>query len=294
MWTLKLDENNQVVVQDGKPVFTDKDGKDIPIDVPQMYQKILDLGKESKKHRETAEAAITERKTALSLFEGIEDLKEWKTKADEAMAAVANFNEKDWLKADKVDSMKRQMKEAHEDEKRQLAAAFEKDKSSLASAIEKQKSQIHKLVISNKFAQHPLWSGEDPKTTLRPEIAESFFGKHFKVEEDEKTGELVERAYFANGDLVYSRKRAGEPADFFEAMEEIFDQYPGKDSLLRAKSGGSGSTGGEGDKGRPGTALEKLKAQYVEAEKSRNAVLMTSLKNQIHRAEQAAAGGAKK
>jgi hypothetical protein len=294
MWTLKLDENEHVVVQDGKPVFTDKDGKDIPVDVPQMYQKILDLGKEAKTNRLAADAAAAERKTALALFEGIEDLKEWKTKAEEAMAAVANFNEKDWLKADKVDSMKRQMKEAHEDEKRQLATAFEKEKSNLASAIEKQKSQIHKLVISNKFAQHPLWSGEDPKTTLKPEIAEAFFGKHFKVEEDEKTGELVERAYFGNGDLVYSRKRAGEPADFFEAMEEIFDQYPGKDSLLRAKSGGSGSTGGEGDKGKPAGILEKLRAQYTEAEKARNATAMTSIKNQIFRLEQQQAAGAKK
>lgn len=293
MWTLKVDDDGHVVVQDGKPVFTDKDGKDIPVDVSQMYTKILDLGKESKKYREAAEAAVSERKSALSLFEGVEDLKEWKTKADEAMEAVKNFNEKDWLKADKVDSMKRQMKEAHEDEKRQLAASFDKEKTSLASAITKQKSQIHKLVISNKFATHPLWSGEDPKTTLRPEIAEAYFGKHFKVEEDEKTGELVERAYFSNGDLVYSRKRAGEPADFFEAMEEIFDQYPGKESLLRAKSGGSGSTGGEGDKNRPGTVLEKLKSQYLEAEKSKNAVLMTSLKNQIHRAEQAVAGAKK-
>jgi hypothetical protein len=235
MWTLKVDEHGNAVLQDGKPVYVDKDGKEFPVDTPQMYQKILDLGKESKKHRETAEAAAAEKKSALALFEGIEDLKEWKTKAEEALEAVKNFNEKDWLKAEKVDSMKRQMKEAFEDEKRQLVGNFEKEKSSLAAVIDKSKGQIHKLVISNKFALHPLWSGEDPKTTLKPKIAEAYWGKHFKVEEDEKTGELVERAYFSNGDLVYSRKRAGEPADFFEAMDEIFDQYPGKDALLRAK-----------------------------------------------------------
>lgn len=293
MWTLKLDDNGNVVLQDGKPVFVDKDGKDIPVDVPQMYQKILDLGKESKRHREAAEAAGAEKKTALALFEGIEDLKEWKTKADEALEAVKNFNEKDWLKADKVDSMKRQMKEAHEDEKRQIAASFNQEKASLTAAIEKQKSQIHKLVISNKFAQHPLWSGEEPKTTLRPDMAEAYWGKHFRVEEDEKTGELVERAYFSNGDLIYSRKRAGEPADFFEAMEEIFDQYPGKESFLRAKGGGSGASGGDGDKRTPTNQVDKLRAQYVEAEKAKDAQLMTSIKNQIFRLERQAAGAKK-
>lgn len=289
MWNLKVDDKGNAVLQDGKPVYVDKDGKEFPVDPGQMYTKILELGKESKRHREAAEAAAADKKSALALFEGVEDLKEWKTKADEALEAVKNFNEKDWLKADKVDSMKRQMKEAFEDEKRQLVNNFEKEKSTLAAVIEKSKGQIHKLVISNKFAQHPLWSGEDPKTTLRPEIAEAYFGKHFKVEEDEKSGELVERAYFANGDLVYSRKRAGEPADFFEAMEEIFDQYPGKDSLLRAKGGGSGSPGGAGDKGGPTNQLDKLRAQYTEATKTRDATLMTSLKNQIFRLEQAAA-----
>jgi len=294
MWTLKVDDKENAVLQDGKPVYVDKDGKEFPVDPGQMYTKILELGKESKKHREAAEAAAAERKQSLALFEGIEDLKDWKVKADEALEAVKNFNEKDWLKADKVESMKRQMKEAFEDEKRQIVANFEKEKSSLNEAIGKSKSQIHKLVISNKFALHPLWSGEDPRTTLKPDIAEAYWGKHFKVEADEKTGELVERAYFSNGDLVYSRKRAGEPADFFEAMDEIFDQYPGKESFLRTKGSGSGATGGENTGKGKGSPVEVLKSQYDAAMKERNPTLALALKNQIFKLEQQAAGAAKR
>jgi hypothetical protein len=294
MWSLKTDTDGHAILAEGKPVYVDKDGKDVPVDVPSMYQKIIDLGKESKGHREKFEGLQNQYKVVDELFTGVEDLPAWKRSADEALQAVANFNEKDWLKAEKVESMKRQMKEAHEEEKRQLSKAFDKDKDSLTGLINKGRGQIHKLVISNKFALHTLWSGEDPKTTLRPELAEAYFGKHFKVEEDEKTGELVERGYYSNGDLVYSRKKPGEPADFFEAMDEIFDQYPGKESVLRTKGGGSDSKGGGG--GKPpndGSTLEKVRAAYDKAIAERRSSDAVALKRQLHGLEMEARGKGK-
>jgi hypothetical protein len=289
MWSLKMDGEHAVLVE-GKPVYVDKDGKDVPVDVPAMYQKIITLGKESKTHREATEGLQTKYKTVDTLFEGVEDLPAWKRQADEALKTVANFNEKDWLKAEKVESMKRQMAEAHEEAKRSLTKSFEQEKEALNGLIGKSRNQIHKLVISNKFALHPLWSGADPKSTLRPEIAEAYFGRHFKVEEDEKTGELVERGYYSNGDMVYSRQKPGEPADFFEAMSEIFDQYPGKESLLRSSGGGSGSKGGGAPPKELGSELEKTQAAYDKAMAERRTTDAIALKRKLHTLQQQAKG----
>ena len=54
---LKLDENGNVVVQDGKPVYVYDDGKEVAYDVPAAVAKISSLNAEAKQHREAKEAA---------------------------------------------------------------------------------------------------------------------------------------------------------------------------------------------------------------------------------------------
>lgn len=279
MYKLKLDGDGHVVLQDGKPVYVDADGNDVPVDVPSLYQKVLDLGKENKGHREKNK----ELTGTLSIFEGIEDLADYKTRADSALETVANFNEKDWLKADKVETLKRQMKDAHEAEVKGLKEALITKDSESAEIVKKKDAQIRKLLISANFARSPLFSGDAPKTMLPPEIAETYFGKNFKVEEQEN-GELVVRAYFSNGDPVYSRANPGEPAEFDEGIQSIFDAYPGKDKLLRTQSGGGGA-GGDGDRGG-GDEISKLRAQYKTAQENGDVTMMTSLKRRINEAEQ--------
>jgi hypothetical protein len=278
MYELVLNEDGAVKLQDGKPVYKDKDGKEIAVDVPQMYQKIIDLGKENKGHRENNEALTVK----FKLFDGIEDLQEYKDKADKAIETVANFDEKDWLKADKVDSMKRQMKEAHEKEISQMTDSFTRKESDYQGKLGKKDEQIRKLMISAEFAKSPLFSGDQPRTTLSPDFAESFFGKQFRIEEQD-TGELVTRAYYSNGDLIYSRANPGEPADFAEGMEEIWDKYPGKQKYIRTKQG-SGSGGGDGDGGDPND-LTTMKKEYQKAVAEKNPALAIQLKNKIHALE---------
>ena len=54
---LKLDENNNVVVKDGMPVYVHEDGKEIPFDANKATVKIAELNSEAKQHREAKEAA---------------------------------------------------------------------------------------------------------------------------------------------------------------------------------------------------------------------------------------------
>ena len=66
---LKLDEQGNAVLQDGKPVYVHDDGKEVPFDAPGAMAKIASLNAEAKTHREAKEAA----EAKLKAFDGIED-----------------------------------------------------------------------------------------------------------------------------------------------------------------------------------------------------------------------------
>lgn len=68
---LKLDENNNVVVKDGMPVYVHADGKEIPFDANKATVKIAELNGEAKQYREAKEAV----EAKLKAFEGIDDPK---------------------------------------------------------------------------------------------------------------------------------------------------------------------------------------------------------------------------
>ena len=282
-WTLKKADDGSVVYDGEKPVYIDPDGKELALDPPQMYGKIIDLGKESKGHRERADDLGAK----VKLFEGIEDLDAWKVEADKALETVTNFNEKDWLKADKVEKLKKDMKDAYEEQAGTLRKGFELKSEELQGTIEKKDVQIRKLMVSNKFATSLYFSGPEPKTNLPPEIAETYFGKNFRVEEDKETRELSLVAYYNNGDQVLSRQNPGELAEFEEAMSSIFDAYPGKERLLRTKGGGSGAGGGHGDEdGDETTDIKKMETEYAEATKAGDAKKAIAIKNRLWKARQ--------
>jgi hypothetical protein len=284
-WKAKVsdDEHKTPVFADGKPVYIDPDGKEIALDPVSMYQKIIDLGKENKTHREAGDTL----KESFKIFDDIDDLGEWKTKADEAISTVENFNEKDWLKADKVDKLKADMKDAYDEQVGGVKKSFVAKENDYKATIGKKDNQIRTLMVSNKFATSPFFSGTEPKTNLPPEIAETYFGKYFKVEEEKKTAKLKLIAYNDSGDQILSRENPGEIAGFNEAMSFIFDSYSGKDKLLRGGKPGSGGGGGQGGTGSAGDdELEKLQKQYAEAQKEGDSKAMIVLKNRIFKIQQ--------
>ena len=283
-WKIKKDADGAVVYQDNKPGYIDPEGKELALDPPQMYGKIIELGKESKGHREKADAAST----TLKLFDGIDELSEWKVEADKALETVKNFNEKDWLKADKVEKLKSEMKTAYEEQEKTLKKGFDLKTEDFKTLLVKKQGQIRKLMVSNKFATSPYFSGTEPKTNLPPEIAETYFSKNFKVEEVKDSDELTLVAYYNNGDQVFSRQNPGELAEFDEAMTAIFDAYPGKDRLLRTKGSGSGAGGGTGGEGDGGDSddIKQLETQYAEAQKAGDTKKMIAIKNKLFKLRQ--------
>jgi hypothetical protein len=292
-WKLKLDEESKAPVfqptdKDGelpKPIYINSDGKEIALDPVSMYGKIIDMGKTEKQLRGDTKRL----QGSLDLFTDIEDIAEWKTSADTALATVANYNDKEWMDVKKVEKLKEEMIKAHDDKVTQLKESFVPIEATYTENLGKKDVQIRKLMVSSKFATHPLFSGSNPKTNLPPEIAETYFGQQFKVEETD-TGELGLVAYYSNGDQVYSGENPGELAGFQEAMFSIFEKYPGKDTLLKSSGGGSGGTGGTGggDDGEE-DKLKILQTQYEEAMKAKDSKLAIKLKNEIFRLQQAKA-----
>jgi len=116
---LKLDENGHVVVQDGKPVYVQDDGKEVAFDAAGTVQTISRLNGEAKSHRERAEAA----EGRLDAFKGIED----PAAAVKALETVKNLDDKKLVDAGEVEKVKSEVSkgfQAQIDEARaQLAQA---------------------------------------------------------------------------------------------------------------------------------------------------------------------------
>lgn len=280
---LALDGDGKVkVTEDGKPLYLDKDEKEVPVDAPQMYQKIIDLGKENKRFREAGDTL----KSKFKVFEEIEDVEKWHAEAAKAIETVENFKEKDWLKAEKVESMKRQMKDAHEQDLSKQKESFEGVITSEKESNSRKDAQIRKLTVGAKFSQHPLFVGEKRKTTMTPDAAEAIFGRNIMVQEDEKDHEsLVTRVYYdkARNDMVYSVVNPGEPAEFNEGMALLWETYHQKNNYIRGDGGGSGAQGGEGAGGESvdTSDLAKLQKLYDESIAAKQTSKAIALKNRI-------------
>lgn len=207
-------EMELIVMKDGKPVYVDDAGADIAVDVPHMFSKITALNKESKDFREAAEAAA-QKLTAFGNLDPAAALK--------AVETVSNLDQKKLIDAGEVEKVKQQVSSVYEEKIKKLT---DDNKASLAA----KDAHIYKLEVSNKFASSPFINGDTAKIILPPDVAEAMFGKNFRIED----GRMV--AYIGE-EKIYSKERAGELADFEEALPIIVDRYPMKDRILKGVNG---------------------------------------------------------
>ena len=221
---LKLDANGNVVLQDGKPVYVNDDGKEIAFDAPATIATISRLNGEAKTNRERAEAA----EGKLKAFDGITD----PAAALKALGIVKNLDDKKLVDAGEVERVKSEVQKALE---QQYAPVVKR-----AADLE---AELYAERIGGAFARSPLIVGEKATFAIPADMVQARFGKHFKIED----GKTV--AYDANGNKIFSLSRPGELADFDEALKVLVDQYPYKAQILKgsgATGGGAGGGGGHG------------------------------------------------
>ena len=228
---LKLDDAGHAVVQDGKPVYVNEDGKEIPYDVNQANNKIKELCNEAKTHREAKEAA----EQKLRQFDGIEDPEA----ARKAIETCNNLDSKKLIDAGEVERVKAEINKAAN------AKIEEANKT-----IETIKQQLYDEKIGGSFARSNFIKD---KLAIPADIAQAAFGKNFNVTDD---GRII--AKDNNGNEIYSQINPGEPAAFDEALEILVGNYKNKDSILRSNqaTGGGTTSGNAASKGIPATYAE--------------------------------------
>lgn len=210
---LKLNDVGHVVVKDGKPVYVNEDGKEIPYDVNQAISKIKELCNEAKTHREAKEAA----EQKLKQFDGIED-------PEAARKAIETCNNLDSKKLIDVGEVECVMAEINKTANAKLEEANK--------AIRTIKQQLYDEKIGGSFARSNFIKNN---LAIPADIAQAAFGRNFNVTDE---GRII--AKDNNGNEIYSQINPGELAAFDEALEILVGNYKNKDSILR----GNQTTGG--------------------------------------------------
>ena len=215
---LKLDENGNAVLQDGKPVYVHEDGKEVAFDAPGTVATITRLNSEAKGHRERAENA----EKAVKAFEGIDD----PAAAKKALATVANLDAKTLVDAGEIEKVKAE-----------ISKAFQLQLDEVTGKNQTLEQQLYAEKIGGNFARSKYIAD---KLAVPVDMVQATFGQNLKVED----GKVV--AYDAQGQKIFSRARPGELADFDEAIETLVSQYPHRDHILKSSgaNGGGAQNGG--------------------------------------------------
>ena len=213
--TVEVSGATYAVVAEGKPVFVDESGKEIPFDAPGTVATISRLNGEAKGHREAKEAA----EAKLKVFDGLDP-----AKAREALDKVGSIDAKKLIDAGEVDKVKAEAIKAVEEQYKPIVA--ERD------AL---KAELYSEKIGGAFARSAF---AKDKLAIPADFVQARFGSQFKLE----AGKVV--AYDANGNQIYSKSRPGELADFDEALEFLVNAYPQRDHILKG-------TGAQGSGARP-------------------------------------------
>lgn len=234
---LKVDENGNAVITDGKPVYVHDDGKEIAFDAPGTVATIGRLNAEAKEHRLAKEALETKFSKIPADFDF--------EKATQALTTVKNLADKQIVDAGEVDKLKADAVKVALDN-------YESTKyKPLKTKFDEQEQRMRSLIMGHAFASSKFIT---EKMSIPAAMVQSHFGHLLKVDGDKLIG------YDATGNQVFSRAQPGHPASFDEWIETVVDQFPYKDSVL--KGSGATGTGAKGSAAGGGGSKTMTRAQF--------------------------------
>ena len=213
----KFDDNGNIVMKDGNPVYVDSNGDEKTVAVDTISR----LNREAKDHREAKEAALAK----LKAFDGLDA-----TKAREALEKVSKYEHQIKLDEGKLDEVKNAITTQYE------AQLDEKTK-----ALTELQTRFDNMLISNVFANSDFIRDN---VAIPRDMFEATFRHNFHVEDGKVT------VYDNEGNRLYSKERSGEPATPEEGLRILTEARADRDSILRANVGsGSGNSGRGGGNG---------------------------------------------
>lgn len=214
--TWKMD-GDKVAMREGNPVYLQADGSEMVID----FNTISRLNGEAKTHREAKEAATNR----LKEFEGIDP-----KAAREAFEKLSKIDQKKLIDAGEVDKVTAQ-----------ISGQFTTQLQEKDAALTGLQGKLNKMILDSAFSQSVFIRDN---IAIPPDFFRDGFSKFFKVENEK----IVALGH--DGNPLYSQSRAGEPANFEEAIQILVDRHPAKNDLLRTNvNGGSGNQGNGGGRG---------------------------------------------
>lgn len=227
---LKLDENGNVVLENGLPVYVFPDGTEKPFDAASTVVTISRLNAEAKAHRIAKEKA----EAAVAAFADMDA-----EAARKALETVANLDAKKLLDAGQVEAVKKSINDAWEGKHK-----AEVEKSTRLAA------QLRQATIGGSFASSKYALD---KLSIPADLVEAKFGGFFSLDDN---GNISAKDW--DGNPVMSRSKPGNPADFDEALEIIVAGYKHKDSITKAdQKPGNGAKPGAGGGAAGGKTMKR-------------------------------------
>lgn len=267
-YELLLDEQGNAILKDGQPVYKFPDGSEKPVDVNGLYGTLTRANGEAKDRRLENEKL----KEQLAVLEGIENPAEFVEKAKKAIETIENLEGNRLIEANKVDELKAQIAQTYEKKFADTRKQYDDMIAKSNATIEKKDLQIRQAIIQGAFDRSDFLRN---KTTLASDIAFSFFGKNFRIEE-QKDGTIGMKAFHSNGDPIYSVENPGSDPSFEEALAILVDSHPQKERFMRDPATGAGvdTAGGGGNKGAKHLPLKDWQEMYASAKPEEKARLM--------------------
>lgn len=227
-------------MKDGKFVYRDKAGAETLVAPDEIFiarSTITARNGEAQRHRTEKEAAIAR----LAEFEGIDPVK-----AREAFELLSKVDQKKLIDVGEVDKVRNEIKSSFDG---QITTLTER-----ATAAENRVAQMFRANAFNrsKFVAERL--------IIPADMVEATFGGNLAFDKD---GKFTPK--YSSGETIYTRDpaKAGQVADFDEALEILVNGYANRDKILKgANNQGTGNNGGGGNNGQKKTytrdAFEKL------------------------------------
>ena len=217
----KTENGNIVVNENGHPIFVKDSGEEKAVDYIAMSNALSSANSESA----TRKNKIRDLESKLNIFEGIEDLAQYKADAEKAIQFQANA---DKSKVDAENAILERIKASNEPK--------DKLNRELTEKLLIAEQQRDKYLKDSAFANSRYVSEKMTSVAL----AKDLLGGNFKVKEGKVVGVDTE------GNIIYSENGI---AEFDDAIAKLAELSPHKGVLLKgsnANGSGANSTVGYG------------------------------------------------
>jgi hypothetical protein len=244
----KTNEDGQIEVQDGAPVYLYEDGKEAPINVDALMKNVKSLQDENAKRR--IKAKELEDLVKPIQDSGIDNVLDFIERSKKNAELVENLKDKDMLDAQQVEKLKR-------DAVQNVETLYKEKLSTIENRLKATSEEYNKFreVKTRQFQEDKLKSFFDSsdyireKTNLIPEMAYNTFKDCFKFIENEDGSYTIKAIHKygnqAGQEILSISKANSEIASPEEAIQQLINGHPHKERMIIAvESGGTGSKRG--------------------------------------------------